>query len=91
LCCVGLSLGIPIFSILGNITTSASHSSVFRMLWYDLKLTPYTISIMQHLKPTDIERRLTFATWMIDNSCITDKIWSSEFAGEQEKLQVLGH
>ena len=32
------------------ITVNASSTSVYRMLRFDLKLTPYTISIMQHLK-----------------------------------------
>ena len=44
--------------VFGEITNIASHSSVYRMIKYDLKLTPYKISIMQHLKTTDIQSRL---------------------------------
>ncbi len=43
---------------IGNV---ASKASVIRMLKYDLKLTPYKISIMQHLKETDISSRIEFA------------------------------
>ena len=43
--------------------TEISRSSVYRMLKYDLKLTPYRISIMQHLKPRDIQARMDFALW----------------------------
>lgn len=66
--------------VLGDITNSASSTSVFRMLKYDLKLTPYTISIMQHLKPTDITSRLSFARWMVANIHIVDNIWFSDEA-----------
>ena len=40
--------------VLGDITNWASMSSVYRMLKYDLRLTPYKISIMQHLKENDL-------------------------------------
>ena len=47
--------------ILGNISNQASRTNVHRMLRFDLKLTPYTISVMQLLKDSDIESRLHFA------------------------------
>jgi len=40
--------------VLGDITNLTGMSSVYRMLKYDLRLTPYKISIMQHLKENDI-------------------------------------
>jgi hypothetical protein len=43
---------------------NVSVSSVFRILRFDLCLTAYKISVMQHLKPTDIKRRLNFAMWI---------------------------
>ena len=58
--------------VLGDITNKASVSSVYRMLRFDLKLTPYTISIKQHLKDSDISSRLAFATWMKDRPEIAD-------------------
>ena len=66
--------------VLGDITNSASRSSLHRMLPYDLKLTPYTVSIMQHLKQSDVESRLSFARRMITNNDIADKIWFSDEA-----------
>ena len=50
------------------------------MLRYDLKLTPYTVCIMQHLKQSDAESRLSFARRMITNNDIADKIWFSDEA-----------
>ena len=71
-----------------NITNIASHSSVYRMLKYYLKLTPYTISIMQHLKPTDIESRLSFARWVTENEDIVGQIWFSDEAHFYLNAQV---
>lgn len=66
--------------ILGDITNNPSRASVHRMLRYDLKLIPYTVSIMQHLKDSDISSRLQFANWMKEHSEITDVIWFSDEA-----------
>ena len=64
---------------LANSTTeNASSTSVYRMLRFDLKLTPYTISIMQHLKPSDIDYRIHFGRWMIEHDII-EHVW---FSGE---------
>ena len=57
---------------MGNIMNNASASSVYRMLRYDLKLTPYTISVKQHLKDSDISSRLAFAEWMKTRPEIAD-------------------
>ena len=51
-------------------TENASPTNVYRMLRFDLKLTPYTISIMQHLKPHDIDYRIQFGRWMIEHDNI---------------------
>jgi hypothetical protein len=40
--------------VLGAITNTASVSSIYRILKYDLNLTPYKISIRQYLKERDI-------------------------------------
>ena len=53
--------------VLGNISNQAGSICVHRMLGFDLKLTPYTISVMQHLKESDIESRLHFTHWMEEN------------------------
>ena len=74
--------------VFGDITNIASHSSVYRMLKYDLKLTPYKISIMQHLKPTDIESRLSFARWVTENEDIVGQIWFSDEAHFYLNAQV---
>ena len=45
----------PIISVrrlANSITENASSTSVYRMLRFDLKLTPYHISVIQHLKPS---------------------------------------
>lgn len=63
---------------IGNVT---SKMSVHRMLKYDLKLTPYKISIMQHLKETDISSRMEFAAWMKSQpNNFADTIWFSDEA-----------
>ena len=65
--------------VLGDITNECSFSSVYRILRFHLKLFPYTISVMQHLKQSGIESRLDFATWMTeDHLNIVDRIWFSD-------------
>ena len=44
------TLQMSVRKVLGNISNQASRTSVHRMLRFDLKLTPNTISVMQHLK-----------------------------------------
>jgi len=43
-------------------------------LRHDLKITPYKVSIMQHLKPTEKQSRLTFAKWIKESDDIVDSI-----------------
>ena len=45
-----------------------------------LKLTPYTISIMQHLKPSDIDYRIQFGGRMIEHDNIIKYVWFSDEA-----------
>jgi hypothetical protein len=54
----------------GDITNKSSYGS--------LNLFPYSLSIMQHMKETDINSRLEFARWMIDNVNTIEKIWFSD-------------
>ena len=61
---------------------------VYRMLRFDLKLTLYTISVMQHLKDSDTESRQHFAHWMKENDQITDVIWFSDEANFHLNAQV---
>lgn len=44
--------------VLHELDGNVSKSSVHRILKFDLKLIPYKISVMQHLKETDIRSRL---------------------------------
>ena len=63
-----------------SITESTGSTSVYRMLRFDLKLTPYTVSIMQHLKPSDIDYRIQFGRWMIEHDDIIEHVWFSDEA-----------
>ena len=63
-----------------SITENASSTSVYRMLRFDFKFTPYTISIMQHLKPSDIDYRIQFGRWIIEHDNIIEHIWLSDEA-----------
>jgi len=63
--------------IFEDVTNTFSHSSVHRILRYDLNLKPYTLSIMQHLK-NDIERRLHFTHWVKTNPAFVDLLWFSD-------------
>ena len=64
-------------SIIENATCSSS--SVYRMLRFDIKLTSYTISIMQHLKPSVSDYRIQFGRWMIEHDKIIENV---SFSGE---------
>ena len=59
-------------------TNVTNYSSVYRMLRFDLKYFPYSISVMQHLKEFDIESRIEFARWMKDHLEIVNKMWFSD-------------
>ena len=65
--------------VLCDVTNTVSASSVYRMLKYDLKLTPYKVSIM-HLKESDISSRLSFAHWMKSHIDIVESLWFSDEA-----------
>ena len=47
-----------------DLTNVTNYLSVYRMLRFDLKYFPYAISLMQHLKESDIPSRIEFARWM---------------------------
>ena len=66
--------------VLGNITNKPSKSSVQRILKFDLNLIPYKISVMQHLKDSDIEARLKFANWVKLNEGVINQVWFSDEA-----------
>lgn len=64
--------------VLHELNGNISKSSVHRILKFDLKLIPYKISVMQHLKETNIRSRLEFAHWILsrpDSENLTDAIW----------------
>ena len=55
--------------------------SIYRVLRFDLHLTPYKIAIMQHLKDTDIESRMEFCRWMLlQDDNIVNNMWFSDEA-----------
>lgn len=54
-------------SVLRDLGNVRSYRSVYRILLYDLKLFPYTVPMMQHLKKSDIAMRLEFAQWITNN------------------------
>ena len=41
-------------SVFGDITNTSNYGSVYRGFRFDLKMFPYSLSIMQHLKETDL-------------------------------------
>ena len=46
----------------------SSVTSVNRALRFDLRLTPYTVPLLQHLKQSDVNQRLDFSIKMTDNA-----------------------
>lgn len=75
--------------VMGDINNTISASSVYRALRFDLNLVPYTISVMQHLKPTDIESRMLFAKWTKEQpDSLINKIWFSDEAHFYLNAQV---
>ena len=73
--------------IMGDITNNPSRASIHRMLLFDLKLIPYTISVMQHLKESDIAGRRGFARWMKEHIEIL-VLWFSDKAHFYLNTQV---
>ena len=61
--------------VVSDLSNVANYSSVYRM---DLKYFPFSISVMQHLKESDIESRIEFAIWMKDHLEIVNKMWFSD-------------
>jgi len=55
-----------------------SYSSVYRMFRFDLKYFPNTISVMQHLKESDVESRVEFARWMQKHLELLSPMWFSD-------------
>ena len=49
-----------VLQVVSDLTNVKNYSSVYRMLRFDLKYFPYGISVMQHLKESDIESRIEF-------------------------------
>ena len=64
--------------VVSDLTNVTNYSRVYRMLRFDLKYFPYSISVMQHLKESDIESRIEFARWMKDHLEIVNKMWFSD-------------
>ena len=57
--------------VVSDLTNVTNYSSVYRMLKFDLKYFPYSISVMQHLKESDVK----FSRWMRDHLEIVNKMW----------------
>ena len=63
--------------VVSDLTNVTNYPSIYRMLRFDLKYFPYSISVMQHLKESDIESRIEFARRMKDHLKIVNKMWFS--------------
>jgi hypothetical protein len=61
--------------ILSDISNSSSMTSVYTTLKLDLKLTPYIIPVLQHLKDSDVNQRFDFSISMTDNAVIIKNVW----------------
>ena len=64
--------------VVSDLTNVTNYPSIYRMLRFDLKYFPYSISVMQHLKESDIESRIEFARRMKDHLKIVNKMWFSD-------------
>ena len=53
-----------VWRVFGDITKFPGIISVYIMLKLDLQLTPYKLSIMEHLKVADIASCASLAKWM---------------------------
>jgi hypothetical protein len=47
--------------------TGIPHSSVHRILRHKLNLWPYHLQLKHHLEPQDLQHRMEFADWFLDN------------------------
>ena len=65
--------------VLGDVTNTSrsSYGSVYRTLGFELKLYPCTLSVMQHLKDSDVMYRLEFAQWAASHPGIFYNVWFS--------------
>ena len=54
--------------VFGDITKFIGIISVYIMLKFDLQLTPYKLSIMEHLKEADIANCASLAKWMTSHT-----------------------
>ncbi|XP_069120330.1 uncharacterized protein [Argopecten irradians] len=66
--------------VLSDMNQHPSKSSAQRILKFYLKLTPYKISVMQHLKESDIASRLRFTNWVLEHDDILESVWFSDEA-----------
>ena len=53
-----------VWRVFGDITKFTGIISVYIMLKFDLQLTSYKLSIMEHLKEADIANSASLAKWM---------------------------
>ncbi|KAH3810152.1 hypothetical protein DPMN_138538 [Dreissena polymorpha] len=60
--------------VFSDIDHSSSATSVYRVLRFDLKLTPYKVPVLQHLKEGDVNQRLDFATCMTEHVDLLQKL-----------------
>lgn len=65
-------------TVMSNITNKASVSTVRRILKFDLKLKPYKVQVMQHLKETDTISRMEFSNWALLNPAAIDATWFTD-------------
>lgn len=50
---------------------------MYRTLRFELKLFPYTLSVRQHLKESDVTYKVEFARWAVSRSGVFDSVWFS--------------
>ena len=50
------------------------------MLKFDLQLTPYKVSIMQHPKEADVRSCPSFANLMTPHNDVVDKLWFTQMS-----------
>ena len=62
-----------VWRVFGDIINLTGVKSVCRMLTFDLQLTPYKVSIMQHLKKADITNCPSFAMSMTSHIDVVGK------------------
>ncbi|KAH3771771.1 hypothetical protein DPMN_173099 [Dreissena polymorpha] len=52
--------------IFSDINHSFRATSVYRVFRFYIKVTRYKVPVLQHLKESDVNQRLAFATWMTE-------------------------